>query len=180
MSLLRPYIPVFKFVATFGVIYIVLSLIYYFYLQQDYVGLSYPDPVTSQVTYQTQQLLIFLGQDARIMNVSNDPSVYMYFNKEIVYRVIEGCNAVSVIILFVAFILAFAKAWKKTLFFVLFGIAFIHVVNILRLAALAAIKFYYPEYNHISHDIIFPAVIYGSVILLWIYWLKSPNKDVVK
>lgn len=113
MNSLRPYTPVFKFVATFGTIYIVLSLIYYFYLQQDYSTSNYPDPVTSQVSYQTQQLLMVLGYDAQISNVPNHPSVYMFLNKDIVYRVIEGCNAISVMILFVAFVLAFAKAWKK-------------------------------------------------------------------
>nr|WP_238566609.1 hypothetical protein [Nonlabens ulvanivorans] len=69
MSALRTYVPVFKFVATFGVIYIVLSLIYYLYLQQDYNSSNYPDPVTSQVSYQTQQLLNAIGYDAQISNV---------------------------------------------------------------------------------------------------------------
>ncbi|WOI21894.1 exosortase family protein XrtF [Nonlabens ulvanivorans] len=175
MSALRTYVPVFKFVATFGVIYIVLSLIYYLYLQQDYNSSNYPDPVTSQVSYQTQQLLNAIGYDAQISNVPHHPSVYMYLNKTVVYRVIEGCNAISVMILFVAFVLAFAKAWKKTAFFILFGITFIYIVNLFRLVALAIIKNKYPQYDHISHDILFPAVIYGSVILLWLIWIKKPK-----
>tara|TARA_R110002012_G_scaffold300780_1_gene500762 strand:- start:762 stop:1274 length:513 start_codon:yes stop_codon:yes gene_type:complete len=168
--------PVFKFVATFGTIYIVLSLIYYFYLQQDYSTSNYPDPVTSQVSYQTQQLLMVLGYDAQISNVPNHPSVYMFLNKDIVYRVIEGCNAISVMILFVAFVLAFAKAWKKTTLFIFLGIVFIYIVNLLRLVALAVIKYKYPQYDHISHDVLFPAVIYGSVILLWLLWIKKPKQ----
>lgn len=175
MSLLRPYLPVFKFVATFGVLYLVLSLLYYFYLQQDYSAINYPDPITSQVSYQTQQILVGLGYDARISNVPGNPSVYMFLNKQVVYRVIEGCNAVSVMILFVAFVLAFAKAWKKTVLFILLGLLFIYLVNLLRLVGLAIIKHKYPEYDYISHDIIFPAVIYGSVILLWLFWIKNPK-----
>ncbi|MGJ8685603.1 MAG: exosortase family protein XrtF [Nonlabens sp.] len=177
MSKIRPYIPVFKFVATFGVIYITLSLLYYGYLQQDYIGMNYPDPVTSQISYQTQQILISLGYDARITNVADNPSVYMFLEKNVVFRVIEGCNAISVMILFVAFVLAFAKTWKKTALFILGGLLFIYIVNILRLVALAVIIHKYPQYNHISHDIIFPAVIYGSVILLWILWIKNPKKS---
>ncbi len=175
MSLLRPYVPVFKFVAAFGVIYVALSLMYYYYLQQDYSALNYPDPITSQVSYQTQQILLVLGYDARISNVPGNPSVYMFLNKQIVYRVIEGCNAVSVMILFVAFVLAFAKAWKKTILFITIGLLFIYLVNILRLAGLAVIKLNYPQYDYISHDIIFPAVIYGSVIALWLLWIKKPK-----
>ncbi len=134
-----------------------------------------PDPITSQVSYQAQQSLVALGYDARIVNVPHHPSIYMYFNKQVVYRVIEGCNAVSVMILFVAFVLAFAKAWKKTILFILTGLLFIYIVNILRLVALAVIKYQYPEYNYISHDIVFPSAIYGSVILLWLYWIKQPK-----
>ncbi|MBF4985804.1 exosortase family protein XrtF [Nonlabens mediterrranea] len=176
MNALRPYMPVFKFVATFGIIYVVLSLIYYVYLQQDYSSFNYPDPVTSQVSYQTQQLLSILGYDAQISNVPNHPSVYMYLDKTVVYRVIEGCNAISVMVLFIAFVLAFAKAWKKTLLFIIAGVVFIYLVNLFRLVALAVIKYKYPEYDHISHDILFPAVIYGSVILLWLIWIKKPKQ----
>ncbi|PQJ31008.1 exosortase family protein XrtF [Nonlabens arenilitoris] len=176
MGALRTYIPVFKFVATFGIIYIVLSLIYYLYLQQDYNSSNYPDPVTSQVSFQTQQLLIALGYDAQISNVPHHPSVYMYLDKTVVYRVIEGCNAISVMILFVAFVLAFAKAWKKTVLFIITGVIFIYLVNLSRLVALAVIKYKYPQYDHISHDILFPAVIYGSVILLWLLWIKKPKQ----
>lgn len=178
VSALRPYIPVFKFVAVFGVIYIVLSLLYYIFLQQDYSEYNYPDPATSQVAYQTQQSLIALGYDARIVNVPNHPSVYMYLNKEVVYRVIEGCNAISVMILFVAFVLAFAKTWKKTALFISFSLLFIHLVNVIRLIALAIISHEYSEYIEVAHDIFFPAAIYGSVILLWIFWLRNPKKVV--
>jgi len=176
LNKLSPYLPILKFVAVFSVVYIALSLLYYFYLQQDYGEMNYPDPVTSQVSYQTQQILNVLSYDARITNTSGHPSVYMFLNKKIVYRVIEGCNAMSVMILFIAFVLAFAKTWKKTLIFILLGTMFIYIVNLIRLVALAIIKYEYPEYNHISHDIIFPAVIYGSVILLWLIWIKKPKK----
>lgn len=176
MKALRPYYPVFKFVATFGAIYLFLSLIYYGYLQQDYSNYNYPDPASSQVAYQTQQSLILFGYDARISNSSGHPSVYMYINNKAVYRVIEGCNGISVMILFVAFVLAFAKTWKKTMMFIILGLLFIHIVNVMRLVLLAIIKYRWPEYNHISHEIVFPAIIYGSVILLWVYWIKKPKK----
>lgn len=177
MNKLRPYYPIFKFVAVFGGVYLLLSMCYYLYLNQDYAGLNYPDPVTSQVAYQTQQLLDYTNYQAHIFNTSGHPSVTMYLNKQSVYRVIEGCNAMSVMILFVSFVLAFAKAWKKTALFILSGLLLIYIVNVLRLVALAIIKYEYPEYDHISHEILFPAVIYGMVILLWLYWIKSPKKS---
>jgi len=30
----------------------------------------------------------------------------------------------------------------------------------------------YPEYGKMFHDFIFPAIIYGSVVVLWLIWIK--------
>lgn len=161
--------------ATFGVLYLVLSLSYYAYLQVEYNAANYPDPVTAHVSHQTKTGLQWLGYDAQIYNAPGNPSVMLFINDQIVYRVIEGCNAVSVMLLFAAFVIAFAKAWKKTVLFLLIGMIVIYLVNLLRLIGLGYIYQELSEYKVIAHDIAFPAVIYGSVILLWIYWIKQPE-----
>ncbi|ALM20653.1 molecular chaperone GroEL [Nonlabens sp. MIC269] len=175
LSSLRPYIPVFKFVAVFGGLYIGLSIIYYFYLSFDYGSYHYPDPITSQISFQTQELLSLIGYNAQTMNSAGHPSVAVYSNEQLLFRIIEGCNAVSVMILFCAFILAFAKAWKKTILFLLIGVGIIYVINLTRLVLLGIIYADYPAYTHVSHEIIFPAIIYGTTVLLWLYWLKKPK-----
>ncbi len=174
---LKPYYPVFKFVAVFGGFYLVLSLLYYGYTSMDWQELQYPDPVTSQVSYQTQQLLALLGYDSFIMNTPGGfPSVSLYLGSTPVFRVIEGCNAVSIMILFVAFILAFARGWKETTLFAVSGCITIYVMNLIRLVILAIVYKEYPEYKEFAHGIAFPAAIYGTTILLWIYWLKNHKK----
>jgi exosortase family protein XrtF len=175
LSTLKPYYPVFKFVSIFGGIYILLSLLYYGYKSQEWTGANYPDPVTSQVSYQTKELLQLLGYPARIENTVKLPSINLIYQGRVLYRVIEGCNAVSVMILFLAFVLAFAKAWKKTVLFSLIGMAAIYLVNLFRLVLLAIIFIDYPEYSHIAHDFVFPAIIYGMTILLWLYWIRKPK-----
>ena len=88
-------------------------------------------------------------------------------------RVIEGCNAVSVMILFAAFVFAFSTQWKKTLLFILFGIVLIHVLNVIRIALLSFALYYYPQYEEILHGTIFPLFIYGVVFVLWILWVTK-------
>ncbi|SCY25205.1 exosortase family protein XrtF [Nonlabens sp. Hel1_33_55] len=175
MDRLKPYYPVFKFVIIFGALYLLLSLAYYGYLQLEYQDYNYPDPITAGVSRQTQTILQWLGYDAQIYNASSHPSVMLYINDQIVYRVIEGCNAVSVMLLFAAFVIAFAKAYKKTILFLLIGFVFIYLVNLTRLVSLALVFQNLPEFREVAHDIAFPAVIYGSVILLWIYWIRKPK-----
>ncbi|BAO55363.1 exosortase family protein XrtF [Nonlabens marinus] len=177
MNSLKPYYPVFKFVATFGVLYLALSLAYYAYLQVEYSPVNYPDPVTALVSNQTKTGLQWLGYDAQIYNAPSNPSVVLYIDEKVVYRVIEGCNAVSVMLLFAAFVIAFAKAWKTTILYLLFGIVTIYIVNLLRLIGLGYVFQEFSSYKEIAHDIAFPAVIYGYVILLWIYWIRKPKVD---
>ncbi|WP_124979600.1 exosortase family protein XrtF [Nonlabens xiamenensis] len=177
MKSLRPYFPIFKFVAVFAGIYLLLSLLYYFYLQQDWNAYHFPDPVTAQISHQTKLGLEVFGYEVRAINTPDLPSVTIFMDEQAVFRVIEGCNAVSVMILFVSFVLAFAKAWQKTLLFLLIGIGLIYLVNLVRLVLLGMIYKEYPLYAHQAHELAFPAVIYGSVILLWIYWIKKPKVD---
>ncbi len=160
---------------TFGVLYVVLSLSYYVYLQVEYSPTNYPDPITALVSKQTNEGMQLLGYNSAIYNAPGNPSVLLYVDDLIVYRVIEGCNAVSVMLLFAAFVIAFAKAWKKTLLFLSFGIVTIYLVNLLRLIGLGVIYQETEGYREIAHNVIFPAVIYGYVILLWIYWIKKPT-----
>lgn len=180
MVSLRPYISVFKFVAIFGGLYLVLSSLYGVYLQQEYSARWYPDPVTSIVADQVSWCLNMLGRTSTVANTAGLPSVNLYVDSTAVYRVIEGCNAVSVMILFASFVFAFAKAWKKTFLYVLMGLLLIYIINVLRLIILAIVYADFKEYATFAHDVMFPAIIYGTVILLWLLWIRQPEKDASK
>jgi exosortase family protein XrtF len=160
-------------VGIFAMFYIVFSVAYYFFLQLEWSSQLYPDPVTAQISFQTQELLQLIGYNATNLNSPVHPSVIMFIDETKVYRVIEGCNAVSVMILFTAFVVAFARGWKKTISFLILGIAFIYLVNLSRLVILGIIYKDYTDYAQFSHEIIFPSIIYGAVVLLWIYWIRN-------
>jgi exosortase family protein XrtF len=160
-------------VGIFAMFYIVFSIVYYFFLDAGWSNQLYPDPVTAQISYQTQELLQLIGYNATTLNSPVHPSVIMFIDETKVYRVIEGCNAVSVMILFTAFVVAFARGWKKTISFLILGIAFIYLVNLSRLVILGIIYKDYTDYAQFSHEIIFPSIIYGAVVLLWIYWIRN-------
>ncbi|MFT6096204.1 MAG: exosortase family protein XrtF [Nonlabens sp.] len=179
MKVLKAYYPVFKFVATFSLLYIIFSVGYYLFLGVEWGDQLYPDPITAQISYHTQELFQVIGYDAQTLNSPEHPSVIMYMDEQKVYRIIEGCNAVSVMILFMSFVIAFARGWKKTLSFLISGIAFIYLVNIIRLVILGIIYKDYKSYAHFSHEVIFPSIIYGSVVLLWIYWIRNIKREAV-
>lgn len=105
-----------------------------------------------------------------------DLSMKFIINNEYVARIVEGCNAISVMILFVAFIIAFHSNFKKTFLFGLTGAILIYALNIIRVALLCIGIHEYPEYASFLHDIVFPGFIYGLVFLLWMLWVRMNTK----
>lgn len=167
------YKPFLTFVAKFFLIYILLSGIYGFYLDQFDEATFEPDGITTMVSNQTRDLMNFVGEDAATKPHESEASHKFYVHGKYIARIVEGCNAVSVMILFVAFVVAFKGKLKHTLLFILAGLLIIHVLNVVRIALLSMALYYYPEYQEFLHDTIFPLAIYGVVFILWVIWVNK-------
>jgi len=167
------YRPFFIFLLKFFVTYGVLTFFYQLYLNSFDAAHFEIDGFTKFVATQTNDALLFFGQDAYTLPHPTQPSVKLFLNEKFIARVVEGCNAMSVMILFVAFVIAFKGKWKHTILFVLAGILIIHVLNILRIALLAIALYHYPQYEHVLHGVIFPLFIYGVVFGLWVLWVQK-------
>ncbi|UKM64873.1 exosortase family protein XrtF [Flavobacteriaceae bacterium GSB9] len=170
------YKSVIKFILTFLVVYGILSVAYKFYLQSSNGTNFYPDYMTYMVGKQSGAIIETLGYNVEVIPHPDEPSLKMILNGNYLARVIEGCNAISVIILFLSFIVAFAGTWKTTFFYILSGSVLIYSVNLLRIALLTLGLYHYPEYEDMLHAVIFPAIIYGMVFLLWIFWVNRFSK----
>ena len=175
-ALLVKYKLVIKFIATFLLVYIVLSVAYKFYLQFSDGSKYYPDFMTHLVAIQSEELLHVLGYKVQMLPHPNEPSMKVILNGGYIARVIEGCNSISVIILFVSFIMAFSSQVKTTFFYILSGSVLIYTVNLLRIVLLSLLLYHYPEHQVIFHSVVFPGIIYGLVFLLWIFWVNRFSK----
>ena len=174
-----------KFLIKFFVTYALLVLIYNFYLDQtqqrgDAFSCS---PITQTVAYHTQKLANLFGFQATVHQHENELSMKFYLGDHYSFRLVEGCNSISIIILFIAFIVAFSGSLPATILFGLVGIAVIYIMNVVRLLAISVLTKEYPEYDYFLHDLLFPAIIYGTVMVLWIVWvnrfsyLKRPRHE---
>lgn len=160
-----------KFFAT----YFILFAIYAAYLQksQEKEPVFKTASITTLVADQTVSLLDFFGVDAGAFQHKKELSVKLIINENYTARVIEGCNSISIIILFIAFIIAFAGSLKATIIYVFLGSAFIYVINIARIAFLSVMIYKYPNKQEFLHNLVFPAIIYGTVFLLWVLWVNK-------
>jgi len=157
----------FKFFGAFGL----LSILYKLYLSS-YIGFEI-DFFTQLVSDQAVGLIKILDFPVSAFPSDKEAGTRVFMQNVVIGRVIEGCNAIAVINLFIAFVIAFKGKWKTTFVFLTVGIICIHILNILRIALIIIALYKYPEHQHLLHDIIFPLIIYGFVFLLWIIWIKK-------
>jgi exosortase family protein XrtF len=83
------------------------------------------------------------------------------------------CNGLSLFALFAGFIIIFPGKWVYKLFFIPIGILFIHVINILRLVALALVVVYNPDSLEFNHKYTFTVIVYACIFILWIIWVNK-------
>lgn len=170
------YKSVTRFVLTFLIVYGSLSIIYQFYLKFSDGSQFYPDYMTHVVTLQTQDLLHALDYNAEVKPHPDELSMKLIVNGNYLARIVEGCNSVSVIILFLSFVIAFSGRLRETIIFVLAGSVLIYVVNLLRIVLLSIGLYHYPWRAELLHEVIFPGIIYGMVFLLWMFWVNRFSK----
>lgn len=166
---------VIQFLIKFFVSYLLLVSLYSFYLSktQEKETLYSCSPITTTVANQTVSAINLLGYKAALEQHQDELSIKMYVNDMYVSRVIEGCNSISIIILFLAFIIAFSGTLKATIIFGLLGSVVIYITNIFRIAILSIGILIYPKQQEVLHSLVFPAIIYGMVFLLWVLWVNK-------
>lgn len=172
---LKIYSPFFLFLGVFFASYFVLTIIYQLYLNSFEIYTT--DLITKMVASNVQQLAELVAAPISVTQNKPEAFIRLYYNNFCVATIIEGCNAVSVIILFVSFVLSFSTKLKTTLFFIIFGIIILYALNVVRITFLAPLLYYFPEQASFWHGIVFPLFIYGVVFLLWLIWVQHFFKN---
>ncbi len=160
----------FLFLGKFLVIYFVGNILYGIFIDA-YVDT--PDPITYWVTAQTSNIQNAFGGQSSIKINDGIKSISMRYNGEGVVNVFEGCNGVNVMIVFVAFIIAYGGSIKRMLWFLPVGLLVIHFFNLLRIILLYVTAQHHNQYFYYIHKYFFTAALYIVVVGLWILWVAK-------
>lgn len=158
-----------QFLGKFFLVYFLLIFVYRIYIASfcdDCI-----DEITNNVAILTEKTSNLLG--IKLFVVRDFMHFNIIYKNNISARIIEGCNAVSVIILFICFVIAFTGRMKTTFLYVFTGSFMIYILNIFRIILLSILMYYYPNLEHFFHGIVFPLIIYGAVFILWIIWVNK-------
>ncbi len=129
------------------------------------------DGITKNVSILTEKFSSLIGFNLSVISDNNQYKIIV--ENKVVARIVEGCNAMSVIILFISFVIAFSGKWKQTIIYVFLGSVLIYFLNVLRIILLSILIFHYPNQENILHGVVFPLLIYGVVFILWVIWVNN-------
>jgi len=122
------------------------------------------------VSGQSSNILTSIGYDSSTVPVDNEPKIAITNNGKTVINIFEGCNGINIMILFLAFVVAFKGNLRNTLWFIPIGVIFIHLANLGRITMLYWVAQEKPDFMYFTHKYIFTAVIYLAVFFLWTLW----------
>lgn len=164
--------PILFFIAKFFVTYIVLTVLYSYYLTPYLEVHKIADPFTKWTSDAVAWLMNQMGFVAESIQYKNETFMQFVLDGEEVSKVNEGCNSVSVMIIFVSFVVAFSQKIGQTGLYILVGLGLMLAANLSRIVLLNYIIRYMPSYAKSAHDYLFPAIIYGMVVVLWLAWVQ--------
>ena len=88
----------------------------------------------------------------------------------------DACNGLSLLVLFVGFIIAYpSKIYFKAIYSMI-GILLIILLNVSRCTALALLHNAYPQLTEFAHHYLFKIIVYAIVFYLWVQFVKINQK----
>ena len=166
---LKEFKPTILFLVKFVGIYLVSNLLYGVYVTAYSPA---PDPITRFTSQQTALALGACGWPSTTKDNEKKPTTELIHDGRSVLAIYEGCNGINIMIIFVAFLIAFGPIGKHLLIFALAGILIIHLMNLLRIAMLFWVVLYLPDFVYFMHKYFFTAILFVIVFVLWIVWVK--------
>lgn len=155
-----------KFLLISSFVYIALYFLYefaikkYTFIDQAFIRIiiNSSDVILHAFNYKTFKVLS--DNDFQVLGIDGSNGVWVG----------AACNASTLFFLFSVYVLAYPGHQKSKIWFVPIGVLSIHILNIIRVTALALISFYKPALLDFNHTYTFTFLVYGYIFFLWMLW----------
>jgi len=91
-------------------------------------------------------------------------------------EIVDGCNGIEVIGLFIGFVVAYSGLTRNRLLFIPLGILVLYLTNVVRIIVLAITQLHAPSIFHITHDYSTTAIFYLVVFGMWVLWVNFGDR----
>jgi len=97
--------------------------------------------------------------------------------KGIALNVLFGCNGLEAFLIYSVAILSFPATKQKKLIGITAGFVIIQIINVLRIAGLGLIGFYFKQYFHYFHIYIAQGMMIAVALVLFLFWLNYAQQE---
>jgi exosortase family protein XrtF len=157
-------------------IFIGWQLLYSFLL----VPIRIPDRQLTNITcFSTAKLLsVFYDNVGTIYTHNNATrSAIITVNGHGVLGILDPCNALDIIVLYISFLFCFPGTMSRRIMFIIIGLPYIYFINTIRCALIAWLNMAHKGWVDISHHYIFTASVYLLVFYLWTIYTKKDTAN---
>ncbi len=158
-----------KFLVSASVIYVSLYLIHEFIIKKH---THIDHDFIKHIILSSDKVLIWLGYDTFTRIGDTDYPGIGIDGSDGVW-VGASCNALTLFFLFAVFVFAYPGHQKSKWWFIPLGILAIHILNILRVVALALLSLYNPGILDFNHTYTFTFIVYAFIFFLWMTWVNK-------
>jgi exosortase family protein XrtF len=168
MKLLQEFKPALFFLGKFLAVYLVGNILYGFFVESYH---RRPDPATIFVSNQSASILQIFDTDVTTEINPNGPTSFLKDGTLVVLSVYEGCNGINVMVVFLAFVIAFGGPSAMLSWFIPAGLLLVHAINLGRIVLLFRLAQTNTEQFYYFHKYIFTGILYVGVFMLWSVWI---------
>ncbi len=164
MNLFSQRLP--RFLLTAALLYVAWYLFYTRLIHGGGWGYSLDAALCRHIAEASAGTLRLMGYD------SLAKGTFLYLKGWHVVSVGWQCDGLPVMALFAGFIIAYPGPWRAKLWFIPAGILVIHIINILRVVALALNQVFSRDTTQFNHHYTFTIVVYGFIFWFWTIWVR--------
>ena len=165
--------PFVKFITSSVFFILFWELIYFFYLEPN--GFI-DNQITIDLIALTNKILQAIGYGVLPVQDANTEIKIAGIDGTTGVWVGDPCNGLILFVLFLTFIIFYPFGFKHKFWFIPLGLISIHIINAARVASLAIILKYKPQWLDFNHNYTFTILVYSYVFLLWLVWIKYFGK----
>jgi exosortase family protein XrtF len=170
---LKEFRPTIVFLLKFVALYMVGNITYGAYISHFSPEV---DSATHIVSAHSANILSACDFSVTYQDYKNNPSTLILENGRTMLSIYEGCNGINIMIIFVAFLVAFGPMKKTLLWFIPLGLLIIYLFNLLRIIFLFFIARHMPGFMYFTHKYLLTGMLFAVIFVLWIYWIRKYTK----
>ena len=120
-------------------------------------------------------MLRLVGFDSYVEIIKG--KVYLLVASSPIVFIGNGCNALTIMALFVGFVIAYPGPYKSKAIFIVLGMALVFLMNALRVLSLGLNMIYHQTSFEFNHKYTFTFMVYAVVFILWMLWANKFSSD---